>query len=163
MALRVILGIDPGSARTGFGAVAVDGGGRMSMVECGCIKTAPPHTRSERLRMVHEGLREVIARIGPNEVAVEQLFFSRNVQTAMLVGEARGVALLAAALSDLPVSEYNPVQVKEALTGYGNAKKEQVRQVVMMQLELASPPRPVDASDALAIAMTHVFLGDLEP
>lgn len=161
MPVRRVLGIDPGTARMGFGLVTEDRG-RLAMEEHGCLRTAPPDSRAERLRQLHRGLRELMERLRPHEVAVEQLFFSKNVQTAMLVGEARGVALLAAAQCGLPVSEYNPVQVKEALTGSGVARKDEVRAMVVMQLRLAEPPRPVDASDALAVALTHIFYGRLK-
>lgn len=134
----------------------------MEMLECGCITTTPALTRAERLRRVHEGLSEVIARHLPSEVAVEELFFGRNVGTAMAVGEARGVALLAAAQRGLPVSEYSPSRVKEALGG-GRASKDQVRTMVTLTLRLERPPRPDDVSDALAVALCHMFWSQLQP
>lgn len=159
-ASKVVLGIDPGTARTGFGLVAQTGD-RLECLEHGCLTTSPKHGRAERLRHLHQQLEALLGRTVVDEVVVEQLFFNRNVNTAMAVGEARGVILLAAAQRDLPVFEFNPVQVKEALTGYGHANKLQVRQMVMMQLSLEKPPQPDDASDALAIALTHIFYGKL--
>lgn len=153
---RVVLGIDPGTARTGFGLVA-SLGDCLECVEHGCLTTSPKQGRAVRLRHLHQQLEALLSRTQVDEVVVEQLFFNRNVNTAMAVGEARGVILLAAAQHDLPVFEFNPVQVKEALTGYGHANKLQVRQMVMMQLGLEKPPQPDDASDALAIALTHIF------
>lgn len=159
---RIVLGIDPGVAATGFGAVA-ESNGHLELVEYGCLTTGRDHSRAWRLHLLHEAFRALLERVCPHEVAVEQLFFSRNVQTAMAVGEARGVALLAAAARGLPVSEYTPTQVKQALTGSGRADKREVRAMVVMQLGLPQPPRPDDASDALAVALTHCFYRRLEP
>lgn len=157
---KVILGIDPGTARTGFGIIATFDD-QVQYVEHGCITTTPKHSRSERLDILYRKLNSVLERVTVDELVVEQLFFNRNVNTAMAVGEARGVILLAGAQRGLPLYEFNPVQVKEALTGYGHAKKNQVREIVMMQLGLEEPPTPDDASDALAIALTHVYYRDL--
>lgn len=160
--MTVVLGIDPGTARTGYGLVRREGDDVLFM-EYGCITTSKHDSRALRLRLIHEQLQQLLDRVQVDQVVVEQLFFNRNVNTAMAVGEARGVILLAAAQHALPVYEFNPNQVKEALTGYGQATKEQVRQMVMMQLGLDEPPRPDDASDALAIALTHIFYADLAP
>ena len=153
---RLILGVDPGNARCGWGLVAEEAG-RLTMVECGCLSTPSTMGRVERLLRIHQGLAEILQRHRPDEVAVEQLFFNRNVTSAMAVGEARGVALLAAGQQGLPVGEYTPSQVKEALTGSGRASKDELRTVVVMTLGLERPPRPDDVSDALGIALTHVF------
>jgi crossover junction endodeoxyribonuclease RuvC len=153
---RVVLGVDPGNARCGWGVVAEEEG-VLSAVEFGCLSTPASLGRVERLVRIHQGLTEILTRHVPDEVAVEQLFFNRNVTSAMAVGEARGVALLAAGQQGLPVGEYTPSQVKEALTGSGRASKDELRTVVVMTLGLERPPRPDDVSDALGIALTHVF------
>lgn len=156
-----ILGIDPGNARCGWGVIEEDGG-RFALVECGCLSTKPAVSREGRLLQVYEGLAELMDRLQPDEVAVEQLFFNKNVGSAMAVGEARGVALLAAAQRGLRLAEYTPSKVKEALSGSGRASKDEVRLMVMMQLGLEKPPRPDDISDALAIALTHLFWRQLD-
>lgn len=155
-----MLGIDPGTARTGIGLVATYDD-CVEYLEHDCFTTSPKDSREMRLRRLHEQLDALLQRVQVDQVVVEQLFFNRNVNTAMAVGEARGVILLAAAQHNLPVAEFNPVQVKEALTGYGHAKKTEVRAMVMMQLALEKPPQPDDASDALAIALTHIYYQDL--
>ncbi len=159
---RLVLGVDPGNARCGWGLVAGEEG-RLSMVECGCLSTPSTMGRVERLLRIHQGLAEILLRHRPDEVAVEQLFFNRNVTSAMAVGEARGVALLAAGQHGVPVAEYTPSRVKEALTGSGRASKDEVRLLVVMTLGLDKPPRPDDVSDALAIALTHHFYRQLTP
>ncbi|MBI3927381.1 MAG: crossover junction endodeoxyribonuclease RuvC [Armatimonadetes bacterium] len=156
----MVLGIDPGTARTGYGLVERQGD-QVRFLEYGCITTSKNDSRAERLRQIHEELRGLMDRVAVHEIVVEKLFFNRNVNTAMAVGEARGVVLLTAAQYAIPVFEFNPNQVKQALTGYGQASKDQVRQMVMMQLGLEEPPRPDDASDALAIALTHIYYEDL--
>jgi crossover junction endodeoxyribonuclease RuvC len=131
--------------------------GVLSAVGFGCLSTPASLGQVERLLRIHQGLTELLIRYAPDEVAVEQLFFNRNVTSALSVGEARGVALLAAGQQGLPVGEYTPSQVKEALTGSGRASKDELRMVVVMTLGLESPPRPDDVSDALGIALTHIF------
>lgn len=157
---RVVLGVDPGTARTGVGLVATFDD-QVEYLHHDCLVTTPKHSRQERLRLIYQQLRELLDQHPVDEMVVEELFFNRNVNTAMSVGEARGVILLCAAQYKIPVFEFNPVQVKEALTGYGHAKKNQVREMVMMQLALEEPPTPDDASDALAIALTHIYYQDL--
>ncbi|MEW6276986.1 MAG: crossover junction endodeoxyribonuclease RuvC [Candidatus Eremiobacterota bacterium] len=159
--MEVILGVDPGTARTGYGVLAVENG-RVTALDYGCLTTTPQDARAERLRLLFEAFNRVVEQHRPGRVVVEQLFFNRNVTTALAVGEARGVILLTAAQHGLEVCEYNPVQVKESLTGYGSASKDQVRQMVMLQLGLEKPPRPDDVSDALAIALCYLFRRDLE-
>ena len=159
---RLVLGVDPGNARCGWGLVAEEEG-RLTMVECGCLSTPSTMGRVERLLRIHQGLAEILQRHRPDEVAVEQLFFNRNVTSAMAVGEARGIALLASGQQGVPVSEYTPSRVKEALTGSGRASKDEVRLLVVMTLGLDKPPRPDDVSDALAIALTHHFDRQLTP
>ena len=162
MSRRLVLGVDPGNARCGWGLVSSEDG-RLAMVASGCLTTGPSLARAERLRRVHEGLTEILVAHRPDEMAVEQLFFNKNVGSAMAVGEARGVALLAAAQHGIPVAEYTPSRVKEALSGSGRASKDEVRLMVVMTLGLERPPRPDDVSDALAIALTHLFWGALVP
>ncbi len=159
---RLVLGVDPGNARCGWGLVAEDEV-RLSMVACGCLSTPSTMGRVQRLLRIHQGLAEILQHHRPDEVAVEQLFFNRNVTSAMAVGEARGIALLAAGQHDLPVAEYTPSRVKEALTGSGRATKQEVQLLVVMTLGLDRPPRPDDVSDALAIALTHHFYRQLVP
>jgi crossover junction endodeoxyribonuclease RuvC len=148
-----ILGIDPGTARLGFGII--DAGDGYSAVDFGTIETTAKDTMAQRLLQLHDGLTHLISTHGPEAMAIEQLFFSRNVTTAIAVGQARGVALLAAAQSGLPVTEYTPAEVKQAISGYGNADKQQVQFMVQLLLELDTVPYPDDAADALAVALCH--------
>ncbi len=134
--------------------VATDGE-TLEAVEFGVLTTPASRPLTSRLLLLFEGLTEVMDRAHPTEVAVEQLFFSRNVQSAFAVGQARGVAVLAAARRGLPVSEYTPQQVKQAVAGYGKATKLQVQSMVQMMLSLSQLPEPDDAADALAIAICH--------
>ncbi|MBX3029212.1 MAG: crossover junction endodeoxyribonuclease RuvC [Chloroflexi bacterium] len=148
----IVLGIDPGTARMGYGLVERDGS-RLRSVDHGCIETVPDRALPERLLFLHQAVTELIAEHAPQVVGVERLFFNKNVQTAFAVGQARGVVLLAAAQAGLPVYEYGPHEVKMAVTGYGKAPKDQVQRMVQMILGLASLPRPDDAADALAVAV----------
>jgi crossover junction endodeoxyribonuclease RuvC len=164
------LGIDPGTAIMGYGLVESGpndearshvkvpsvSGERLRMVEYGALYT-PAHTPLvERLPMLYQGLRDLINEYKPSAVAIEQLFFNKNVRTALAVGQARGVAILAAAHAGLPVGEYTPLQVKQAVVGYGRATKEQVQAMVRILLNMDHIPRPDDAADALAIAICHI-------
>jgi crossover junction endodeoxyribonuclease RuvC len=148
----IVLGIDPGTAATGYGVVE-QAGTRLRAIEFGVLETLPSGTPGERLVAIHAGVVAMIERHRPELVGVERLFFSRNVQTAFSVGQARGVAVLAAAQSGLPVFEYTPNEVKVAVTGYGRASKEQVQRMVQTLLGLAAMPTPDDAADALAVAI----------
>ena len=148
----IVLGIDPGTAALGYGIVESIGG-RVREVDHGCLVTSPDTTLPERLLAIHTLVDELIALHQPALVAVERLFFSRNVQTAFAVGQARGVVLLAAAEHGLPVREATPNEVKSAIAGYGAADKEQVQRMVQMVLGMTERPRPDDAADALAIAV----------
>ncbi len=150
----IVLGIDPGTAIMGYGLVEHDGR-RLSPLAYGALTTAKSEAPAERLRQLFDGLGALIAAQRPQAVAVEELFFSNNARTAIAVGQARGVALLAAAQAGLPVYEYTPLQVKDAVAGYGRASKEQVQAMVATLLGLASVPRPDDAADALAVAICH--------
>ena len=149
------LGIDPGTAICGFGLVAEEKGA-LHMVAYGAITTQAGEPPAERLRLVYHGLRDIIGQYHPADVAVEELFFNKNVRTALQVGQARGVAMLAAAEADLEVAEYTPLQVKQALVGYGRAEKSQVQEMVRVMLGMDRIPEPDDAADALAVAICHI-------
>jgi crossover junction endodeoxyribonuclease RuvC len=149
-----IIGIDPGTATTGFGVIELGSGG-FAFVDAGVI-TTPAHTpMPERLITIHTELAQVIRDTRPHEASVELLYFATNVTTAISVGQARGVILLALAEAGLIPAEYTPMQVKQAVTGYGGAKKPQIQQMVRTLLALRDIPKPDDAADALAIAITH--------
>lgn len=147
-----LLGIDPGTAITGFGCIDVEGG-KPKMVGAGVITTPAGLEMGERLATLYTELNELMREFKPDRVAVELLFFARNVTTAITVGQARGVIILSAAQQNLPVSEYTPLQVKQAVTGYGKADKKQVQEMVKTILGLKQIPKPDDAADALAIAL----------
>jgi crossover junction endodeoxyribonuclease RuvC len=149
------LGIDPGIAICGFGLVAEEKGA-LHMIAYGAITTQAGEPPAERLRVVYRGLRDLIGSYHPADVAVEELFFNKNVRTALQVGQARGVAMLAAAEADLDVAEYTPLQVKQAMVGYGRAAKSQVQEMVRVMLGLDRIPEPDDAADALAVAICHI-------
>jgi crossover junction endodeoxyribonuclease RuvC len=148
----IVLGIDPGTAMTGYGLVERTGS-RLRAVDYGCLETPARMALPERLLLIQDGLVDLIETHRPDLVAVERLFFNKNVQTAFAVGQARGVALLTAARYGLPVHEYGPHEVKLAVTGHGRAEKVQVQRMVQVVLGLATLPRPDDAADALAIAI----------
>jgi crossover junction endodeoxyribonuclease RuvC len=151
---KVILGIDPGLARMGYGAV-IQQGSQMKALEYGTLTTEAHQPLEQRLALIFKKVQKVLKKVKPEVVAVEELFFSRNVKTAIVVGQARGVALLACGLAGLPVYEYKPVEVKQAVVGYGGADKEQVQKMVKLLLGLTEVPKPDDTADALAIAITH--------
>jgi crossover junction endodeoxyribonuclease RuvC len=149
------LGIDPGTATTGYGLVHEDRSG-LALVACGAITTQPDQPLPQRLQTIYCSLSDLVAQYRPDAAAVEELFFSRNVRTALAVGHARGVTLLALADAGLPVYEYKPLEVKQAITGYGSAGKQQVQEMVRMLLALDHPPTPDDAADAVAVAVCHI-------
>jgi crossover junction endodeoxyribonuclease RuvC len=153
--LRLILGIDPGTAITGYGVVARGSGDAVSLVECGVIRTTAGAPLPRRLREIFEGVADVIERHGPDAVAVEGVFYGKNVRTTVVLGHARAAALLAATLRDLPVAEYSPAEVKNAVVGTGKATKEQVQFMVQQLLRLRAVPQPADAADAVAVALCH--------
>ena len=155
-AARLVLGIDPGTARLGYAIVRAERGGALSLVRGDVISTLPDRAMHLRLLAIHQALLAIIAETQPTEMAVEELFFAKNATTAIGVGQARGVALLAAAETGLSVSEYKPMQVKQAIHGYGLATKAQVGEMVRVLLRLAAPLRPDDAADAAAIAICHL-------
>ena len=148
----IILGIDPGTAAMGYGVIDRSGG-RLRAIDHGCLVTSPDLAMPDRLLAIHGLLDDLLSLHQPALVAVERLFFSRNAQTAMAVGQARGVVLLAAAQHGKPVREATPNEVKSAIAGYGAADKEQVQRMVQLVLGMAELPRPDDAADALAIAV----------
>ena len=150
----IILGIDPGTARLGYGVVA--GGPEPRASEFGVVETRPDRPMPERLLLLFDRLGELFDVHRPDVVAVEQLFFARNVTTAIAVGQARGVVLLAAARAGVPVVEYTPAEVKQAVVGFGRADKEQMQEMVRLLLGLEHPPHPDDAADALAVALCHL-------
>ena len=152
---RRTLGIDPGTARLGY-AIVDEAHGRLSLAECGVIETPKQQAMPQRLLTLYRELTRLIAEFSPVDVAIEELFFAKNTTTVISVGQARGVALLAAADADLPVFEYKPMVVKQAVHGYGLAKKDQVGEMVRVLLGLASIPKPDDAADAAAIAICHL-------
>ena len=150
-----IFGIDPGSDRTGYGCIET-AGGRHHLVVCGSLSAPARSTFPEKLRHVHEGLATLLARHRPDCVAVENIFYARNVRSALKLGHARGVVLLAAAQAGLPVAEYAPTEIKLAVVGFGRAEKHQVQQMIKLLLGLDAVPSPHDAADALAVAICHV-------
>jgi crossover junction endodeoxyribonuclease RuvC len=152
----LVLGIDPGIGTTGWGVVGEDAHGEVALVDYGAIATTPGEPMPERLHTLHREVTALLHRYPPESVAVEQLFFGRNVTTAISVGQARGVVLLAAAQAGLSVYEYKPAEVKQALSGYGNADKRQMQEMVRLMLHLDYIPRPDDAADAIAIAVCHL-------
>lgn len=150
----LILGLDPGTAITGFGLIRAEGGG-YSLAEYGTLRTSPGSGDAQRLATLYAALTALLQRTQPEQVAVEKLFFNRNVTTAVPVAQARGVLLLACAHAGLEVAEYTPLQVKQALTGFGRAEKSQIQYMVARLLKMEAPPKNDDAADALAIAITH--------
>jgi crossover junction endodeoxyribonuclease RuvC len=152
------LGIDPGTAIMGWGVVD-ERGGQLTMVDVGVLTTPAGMVQPERLRILYDGLCALIARHRPDTAAIEELFFGKNVNTAITVGQARGVALLAMVQAGLPIHEYKPTVVKQAVAGYGGADKKQMQEMVRITLNLRSVPKPDDAADALAIAICHAYTG----
>lgn len=152
----LVIGIDPGTATTGYGLVREQSDGSLAVVDFGVILTAAGRPMSERLLELHLRLSEILLLHRPDSGAVEKLFFSRNVTTAITVGQARGVALMTLAQHGLEIVEYTPMEIKQAVAGYGGADKSQVQQMVRALLGLKEVPRPDDAADALAIAICHL-------
>ncbi len=150
------LGLDPGTATTGYGLVRLAPDGELLAVKHGVISTPQDTPAAERLVMLYEQLQELLREHRPETAAVEKLFFQRNVTTAIAVGQARGVLLLSLAQAGLDVFEYTPNEIKQAVAGYGSAGKRQVQEMVRVLLGLDAIPRPDDAADALAVAITHL-------
>src|SRR5918992_4582313 len=153
---HTILGIDPGTATMGWGVIRQEGS-RLRYVQHGAITTPSDWPMPRRLGRLFDGVTQIVEGYGPDTVAVEELFFNTNVTTAITVGQARGVAILAAYRAGIEVAEYTPLQVKQAITSYGRADKRQVQEMVRSLLNLREIPRPDDAADGLAIAITHAF------
>ncbi len=149
-----VLGIDPGSLKSGYGVVD-EQQGQLQMVDYGVIRTKPDAPLAERLLTISVRLRELIERYAPDEIAVEEVFMATNAQSSLKLGQARGAILLTAAQAGMAVAEYTPLQVKQSVVGYGRAEKMQVQQMVKVLLRLTEIPSPDDAADALAIAICH--------
>ncbi|MFH1335616.1 MAG: crossover junction endodeoxyribonuclease RuvC [Candidatus Zixiibacteriota bacterium] len=150
----VILGVDPGSAATGYGLIRSNERENV-FLECGVIRTDSKRPLPEKLKEIFEGLSEIISDKNPDQLAIEETFYSKNAKSALVMGQARGVAILAAACAKLPVSEYSPKEVKSSVVGQGSASKLQVQYMVKNLLGLKELPQPMDAADALAIALCH--------
>lgn len=151
-----VIGIDPGTGILGFGVIDI-ARGKIKLVTAGVIST-PAHTpTSVRLEEIYNGLNEIMAETKPDRMSVEKLFFSRNVTTAMSVAEARGVAMLVGQQANIPIDEFTPMQIKQAITGYGKADKKQMQEMVRIQLGLTTVPKPDDAADALAAAIMCAY------
>ena len=154
--MTLILGLDPGTATTGYGLVNEDSGGGLQAIEYGTIQTPAGMPDSERLVIIYQRMREIILLHRPQGSAVEKLFFQKNVRTAITVSQARGVILVSLAEAGLDIGEYTPNEIKQAVTGYGSADKHQVQEMVRILLGLKEIPKPDDAADALAVAITHL-------
>jgi crossover junction endodeoxyribonuclease RuvC len=152
----VVLGIDPGTAITGYAFLTEDAAGEAQLLRYGVVETTAGTPMPQRLLAIHQQIGALVREFGPDAMAIEELFFKRNVTTAITVGQARGVVLLAAAQAGLPIYEYTPAVVKQALVGYGSADKAQIQEMVRMMLGLAEVPRPDDAADAVAVAICHL-------
>ena len=153
-----ILGIDPGVATVGFGVIDTDNG-TQTMVQYGAITTRAGLPLATRLVQIGDDMEELIRRFKPDEISVEELFFSKNITTGIAVAHGRGIILYTAEKAGVPVYEYTPMQVKQAITGYGKAEKRQVQEMVKLLLHMDAIVRPDDAADALAIALTHAATG----
>ena len=154
--MTLALGIDPGIATTGYGLVRLEPDGSLLAVKHGIISTPKDTPIAERLVMLYDQMQELLREHQPETVAVEKLFFQRNISTAIAVGQARGVMLLSISQAGLDVFEYTPNEIKQAVAGYGSAGKRQMQEMVRVLLELDSIPKPDDAADALAVAITHL-------
>ncbi len=157
----LVLGIDPGTAATGYGVVRRAGHTRVSLVECGVIRTSAKEPLPIRIREIYDGIVGLIERHQPYVVSVEDVFHGKNAQSALKLGHARGAILLAAAHHDLIIAEYAPRQIKKAVVGTGNATKDQVAFMVKQQLRLREVPTPADAADGVAAALCHCLMGSL--
>jgi len=155
----IVLGIDPGTAVTGFGVVERRTNSDLRLVECGVIRTSAGRPLPSRIRDIYEGVAELIERHRPVAISVEDVFVGKNTRTALSLGHARGAILLAAALRDLTICEYTAVEIKKAVTGTGRATKDQVGFMVQQQLRLKSAPAPADAADGVAAALCHCMVG----
>lgn len=156
-----ILGIDPGTGICGFGVISISKG-VAKMVSAGVISTPPKTPLEDRLLDIYDSLHQIVDETKPDMVSIEKLFFSKNITTGISVAHARGIAMLVARQHNLPIYEYTPNQIKQTLTGYGGADKKQMQEMVRLHLKLAEIPKPDDAADALAAAITHSLMARLE-
>lgn len=152
----LILGIDPGTARTGYGLVREYANGTLEAVDYGVLTTKAQTPMPERLLQLHQQLSAIISKYQPDAAAIEELFFGKNTTTGIKVAQARGVLLLALAQAGLPIAEYKPNNIKMSITGYGGAEKPQMQEMIRQLLGLDDIPRPDDAADGLAVALTHI-------
>ena len=157
----VVLGIDPGTAVTGYGIVRKEGRNPLTLVECGVIRTKPRDALAQRLAEIHEGIVELIRRHQPTVLSIEDIFYARNVRTTVVLGHARGVILLASAQAGMEIHEYPPSEIKKAVAGTGAATKLQVQFMVARLLRLKSAPHPSDAADGVAAALAFALAPDL--
>ena len=148
----IILGIDPGTARCGYGLIEVSGQ-KIKFIECGCIETNKEQSPGERLAEIYRDLKKIIKKTEPDLLAFEKIFVFRNLKTAIKIGQAQGIIMLAAHQSKLPIEEFAPLQIKQAVTGYGRADKKQIQEMVKNILHLDRAPQPDDAADGLACAI----------
>ena len=154
--MKRVIGFDPGLAIVGYGVIDFDDYGNKSVVDFGVIRTSKDDTVPTRLSLIYRATQELFSKYQPNEVALEELFFNTNTTTGINVAQARGVILLSAINYCGNLYEYTPLQIKQAMTGYGRADKKQIQEMVRVYLKLASVPKPDDAADALAVALTHI-------
>lgn len=157
----IILGIDPGIAIMGYGIINHKGN-RFEVIDYGAITTSSKMSTAERLKVIYQKLKTLLNTYNPEAVAIEELFFNTNAKTAMLVGQARGVAILAAINQNKSIYEYTPLQIKQGVVGYGRADKKQVQEMIKMILKLEEVPKPDDVADALAIAVCHAHSGNFK-
>ena len=162
MSSELILGIDPGTAITGYGVVAKEGGSAVSLVECGVVRTSAGEPLSVRIKEIFSEVGDLIDRFTPTVLVVEDVFQGKNVKSALTLGHARGAILLAASLREIPIAEYTPREIKKAVVGNGNATKDQVGFMVQQQLRLKTAPSPSDAADGVAAALCHCVMGALK-
>jgi crossover junction endodeoxyribonuclease RuvC len=155
----LVLGIDPGTAITGYGVVRVSTGSPARLVECGVIRTSPRSPLPDRIREIYEEVARLLRNHRPDAAAVEAVFQGRNARSALTLGHARGAILLALSLADVPIAEYAPAEIKKAVAGTGRATKDQVGFMVQQHLRLRHPPTPADAADGVAAALCHSIIG----
>ena len=151
----IIVGFDPGIATLGYGVIKTEKRKKPEMLDYGIVSTPKEENIAVRLAMIEKGVKQIIDKYKPDEIAIEELFFAKNVKTAITVAHARGVVLLTCVKECGRIYEYTPLQIKQALTGYGRAEKKQIQAMVKMFLNLKAIPKPDDAADALAVALTH--------
>ncbi|HHF99135.1 MAG TPA: crossover junction endodeoxyribonuclease RuvC [Candidatus Aerophobetes bacterium] len=151
----IILGVDPGTAATGYGVIKVDD--LPELIEYGCLRTSSEQELVERLKVIYHKIKAIVEKFSPDEIAVEDVFFNQNIKTALSVGQARGVILLAASFQGAKVFSYTPLEIKQAIAGYGRARKEQIQHMLKKILNLSFIPTPDDASDAIAVALCHFY------